>query len=275
MPIGNFIDAIPAETVDAIVDFLRADQTSIINCSTVCSKWLPAARYHLFFEVTIHPCNLDAFLSLLQSQSPHGTILPYIHRVVLTDIVWSHLDSRSRTNILEYCAQFKELMIYQVLFKSFIHVIEVISAFRSLEVLTLDKTWWGSDRGGDEVTVVSTSLLHLRTLYVRDCNKSDVLEWLLRLHESTRVPALQNLNLGIVVPVHFSSIGSFLRRLGSSLLRLQFGFSAMNTTADASTSDQLRFPFFLPEIEQGGFPRTISCRNRPCAQYFAPLHHHR
>ncbi|KAK0488568.1 hypothetical protein IW261DRAFT_357489 [Armillaria novae-zelandiae] len=61
----------PQEIVDAIIDTLCDDTSSLTTCSLVCRRFLPRAQVHLFSTVALaHQHQCVTFYSLIQS-SPH------------------------------------------------------------------------------------------------------------------------------------------------------------------------------------------------------------
>jgi hypothetical protein len=75
---------LPTELTDIIVDFLHDDEESLANCSLVCKAWLPAARYHIFKELLLHPWNVGAFTNLITHSS--ATVVPHIHNLVIDQV---------------------------------------------------------------------------------------------------------------------------------------------------------------------------------------------
>ncbi|EIW78455.1 hypothetical protein CONPUDRAFT_167459 [Coniophora puteana RWD-64-598 SS2] len=63
---------IPPEMTDYIIDHLHDDTPALGACALVCRSWLPAARFHLFSSVSVHPWKKDAFLALLASSTQGG-----------------------------------------------------------------------------------------------------------------------------------------------------------------------------------------------------------
>ena len=56
-PMTTSAPYVPAELTDIVVDLLHDDEESLATCALVCKGWLPAARYHLFRELLLHPWN--------------------------------------------------------------------------------------------------------------------------------------------------------------------------------------------------------------------------
>ncbi|KAG7441326.1 uncharacterized protein BT62DRAFT_489893 [Guyanagaster necrorhizus] len=75
----------PPEIIDMITDHLHASPRTLLSLS-LHPSFLPSARYHLFssLAVPLHTRGLFGLLSLLDS--PHGTIKPYIQRLLFTDL---------------------------------------------------------------------------------------------------------------------------------------------------------------------------------------------
>ncbi|KAJ7491923.1 CNH domain-containing protein [Mycena latifolia] len=46
---------LPTEIFERIIDFLYADKTALISCSTVCRSWFPTSRYHLYTLLPVIP----------------------------------------------------------------------------------------------------------------------------------------------------------------------------------------------------------------------------
>ncbi|KAF7975674.1 hypothetical protein HWV62_8771 [Athelia sp. TMB] len=58
------------EIFDVIIDFLHNDKMALATCSLTCLTWVPAARFHLFYEVTAHSETFPLLVKLLET-SPH------------------------------------------------------------------------------------------------------------------------------------------------------------------------------------------------------------
>ncbi|KAI0090841.1 hypothetical protein BDY19DRAFT_992248 [Irpex rosettiformis] len=75
---------LPAELTDAILDQLRGDKSTLLNCAVVCSSWLQTSRYHLFHTLRIDNSkpsrSFSDFVAFIRG-SPH--ICAYIHSLSL------------------------------------------------------------------------------------------------------------------------------------------------------------------------------------------------
>ncbi|KAJ7694332.1 hypothetical protein B0H17DRAFT_1131974 [Mycena rosella] len=60
-----------AELTDQVIDHLYADSESLRNCALVARSWVPAARYHIFFSVTIKHDSTCRRLCDLIARTPH------------------------------------------------------------------------------------------------------------------------------------------------------------------------------------------------------------
>ncbi|KAJ7019799.1 CNH domain-containing protein [Mycena alexandri] len=49
---------LPTEIFERIVDFLHADKTALISCSTVCRDWFTSSRYHLYTLLPVIPVSM-------------------------------------------------------------------------------------------------------------------------------------------------------------------------------------------------------------------------
>ncbi|KAF9566522.1 hypothetical protein CPC08DRAFT_100091 [Agrocybe pediades] len=73
---------LPQETLEHIIDYLHDDRRTLLTCSLVASKFLPASRYHLFSEVTLVATRLCGFFELLDP--PWSSIPNAVSRIVIT-----------------------------------------------------------------------------------------------------------------------------------------------------------------------------------------------
>ncbi|KAK7045010.1 hypothetical protein R3P38DRAFT_2609354 [Favolaschia claudopus] len=78
------------ELVDAILDFLHDDRSSLCTSALVARRWLPASRYHIFQRITLNNVfsthrvfrdSAQGFLDLCDS--PHCSIVSSIQDVIL------------------------------------------------------------------------------------------------------------------------------------------------------------------------------------------------
>ncbi|KAF7368976.1 hypothetical protein MVEN_00224000 [Mycena venus] len=103
---------LPAELIDAILDHLARDFTSLKACSLVCRAWVVRSRSHLFETCSLAPNNIIGFCSLLHS----CTFLHHIHSLDLfrevphqNDHWFSDIDSLCRLTgirVLQMTAKF-------------------------------------------------------------------------------------------------------------------------------------------------------------------------
>ncbi|KAK0477922.1 hypothetical protein IW261DRAFT_1565722 [Armillaria novae-zelandiae] len=75
----------PPEIIDMITDYLHASPRTLLSLS-LHPSFLPSARYHLFssLSVPLHTRGLFSLIELLESS--HGTMKPYIQRLLFTDL---------------------------------------------------------------------------------------------------------------------------------------------------------------------------------------------
>lgn len=82
--IGGSPPKLPMELTDAILDQLHDDIPTLLTCSVICSSWLQATRYHLFYSLRINNTKsgrtFSDFLAFIKS-SPD--ICVYIHSLGL------------------------------------------------------------------------------------------------------------------------------------------------------------------------------------------------
>ncbi|KAJ6487075.1 hypothetical protein C8R47DRAFT_1320707 [Mycena vitilis] len=87
--------SVPPELTDRIIDFLWESQPDLRTCSTVCWRWLPSTRYHLFRIITVRADS--RFLTLLQSPSKvvqnHAQALDLRLWPLEVDMLASHIPS--------------------------------------------------------------------------------------------------------------------------------------------------------------------------------------
>ncbi|RDB30433.1 hypothetical protein Hypma_007161 [Hypsizygus marmoreus] len=75
------LPTLPPETIDAIIDQLCSDKTSLGNCSLASSIFTATARHHLFSEVVLDCSSICTFLKLLDV--PWCTIPPAMISIVI------------------------------------------------------------------------------------------------------------------------------------------------------------------------------------------------
>lgn len=71
------------EIIDAIIDHLYDDATSLHACSLTCKQLLLSSRYHIFVHITVAPFSIENFLELLES-TPFDTG-SLVKRLEITD----------------------------------------------------------------------------------------------------------------------------------------------------------------------------------------------
>ncbi|KAF5383164.1 hypothetical protein D9615_004997 [Tricholomella constricta] len=76
----NLTNRISPEIHDTIIDHLHSFRPALLSCSTVCKAWLPACRYHLFYDINL-TLRLAEFL--WSSSSAMKNIVPYIQNVAI------------------------------------------------------------------------------------------------------------------------------------------------------------------------------------------------
>ena len=71
------------ELVDAIIDFLHEERSSLYACALVSKSCLSSARYHLFSDIVVDSKNFPSFLSLIESTSH---IAPLVRGLAIIDM---------------------------------------------------------------------------------------------------------------------------------------------------------------------------------------------
>jgi hypothetical protein len=221
----------PPELVDTIIDFSYTDQSTLAKCSLVSKMWLSTSRLHLFEQVELTSANFSAFLALLNT--PHCSILPYVHVVTMSGTGWwdlqtaiSSLTVLTRLETLRFVAvtlhhpgpipvpcfhNLKALDISQATFETFAVLTEVVATFSAIEQLRIDNCGWTSElggRGGHLAPAPST----LNTVDVGRCAKMPVFQWLVGSPST-----LTTVNLSLLRSTELRPAVRYLRELGPSL----------------------------------------------------------
>lgn len=85
--------ALPAELYDNIIDHLH-DRKTLHASALVCRDWLPSARHHLFYTITLTTANIISAKKFFSDQN--NAIVGTFRRMVMFDYVardYSQTDS--------------------------------------------------------------------------------------------------------------------------------------------------------------------------------------
>lgn len=197
-----------------ILSHFHSSKPTLSRCSLVCSAWLGACRYHLFFSVNLRP-KLVQFLR----GSPHAsaTITPYIRDVALgggwmseqkeefNDVVefmtnlenirklhletwsWDYLGPVAAGTLLEAQGnRFQKLTTLDmryISFPSFPVFRKFVSGFRLLQDLRLYNVTWEPSTNSSSPKSPASVLLpsppgSLRRLAIDSCPNMPILSWL-------------------------------------------------------------------------------------------------
>lgn len=210
------ITAIP-ELLDAIIDQLHDEETSLLSCSLVAKSWLPRARFHLFGTIRIRHSGLDQFLDTLNH--PLSTLPTSIHYLVLLDFMSpanrEHLLARVVDGAFSSLRIVSKLEIQQTTFHSISEYVGILSALRRcrLECLKLHNVWWPRYSSGlVPLNPASTIIPHLRSLSLGNCDKASLMTWLLE-DEPNNIAPLSILSMHDMSWQEIATIGKFLRTL--------------------------------------------------------------
>lgn len=73
------MNALAAETIDAIIDYLHSDRSMLFACSLTSKRFLPCSRYHIFSQVHVRPTNIVSFLQLAEAPcSSLTSLMPHL-----------------------------------------------------------------------------------------------------------------------------------------------------------------------------------------------------
>ena len=173
---------IPPEMTDYIIDHLHEDTSALSACSLVCRDWLPAARFHLFSSVSLHPWKEDVFLRLLAASTEaaaRGSLgsfasfvrhlyvregrgayewekkwlsasLPVLCKALsaldsleIAQVTWEFLSASARRALFAHFApRVRALKLNQFEFRTSGDMAEFLSRFENLEELRLDGVRW-------------------------------------------------------------------------------------------------------------------------------------
>jgi hypothetical protein len=75
---------LPAELSDVVIDQFSHDWSMLKVCSTICRRWLPRSRFHLFQDLAVDTSNSNHILRLLPIiSSPLATIPLYVKSITI------------------------------------------------------------------------------------------------------------------------------------------------------------------------------------------------
>lgn len=160
--------SVPPEIVDRIIDFRHHDRRTLAQCSLVCTKWLPAARFHLFRSIFIKRQKRLEELSTFIRAKPQTTTPVSVHI--------RHLVVGSRRGIFTWRGSHKHFAI--------------ASHCRLLVSLTLLPFEWKADSYVSAPSPRSLKILKLSNAGFNTCK--ELLEIL------CHIPSLENLTLHAV-----------------------------------------------------------------------------
>lgn len=121
------MDRIPPELTCIIIDYLRADKSSLRTCSLVCRQWTATAQLHLFHDIRILSEYLWSRLVSLLASSPH--IGRYIREITTSDI--------PHEEAIRHLVNLNKLVLFHSHMKNLQDLVESLSRFTSLLELTL------------------------------------------------------------------------------------------------------------------------------------------
>ena len=246
---------VPMELVEAIIDHLQSDRSSLKACSLVCKSWTHRTRFNLFACLDLHAGVAKRVLSsefrvkmipfkrhlrLIGSwyestkPCPWDEIAPMIvgfHNVRCLGLFDFGLESSTNPISGVLASQFTHIValhLVEVRFSRFASFANVICAFPCLETLALcDVAWWRPT-----LPVQSLNLpCGLSAVQLRGCDNRTLLTWLLSLDA---IPALRTFYLYEELLHDIGIAGEWLNALSSSLQA--FACSSMHFDYDDGMS---------------------------------------
>ncbi|KAK0219225.1 hypothetical protein IW262DRAFT_1495111 [Armillaria fumosa] len=153
---------LPQEIVDKIIDlvygrylpdFRKEWQPELFACSLVCKTWTPRTRYYLFREIVVVSMNQPAFMQLIFDRAL-CTFAPYIRSVCIEDSVmppakvdWVICENFPTLSMFPNVESVYirngnavlDLRLEECQFRTYDHFASLLSSFRTLETVILDR----------------------------------------------------------------------------------------------------------------------------------------
>ncbi|KAJ3776431.1 hypothetical protein FB446DRAFT_818325 [Lentinula raphanica] len=200
------------------------------NNDEVVSLLLIIIRPLHFQSITIKPTNANKLSEVLAS--PYQTILGNIREIHLV------------TDCHAYCyksflSEFPNVLSIKIdsgSFPSVTRVMYIICSFRFLQIACLNNdVEWGLSYDTPDTTALRYNIpSSLRKLTLGYWRKRDILECFM---SCDTLPAISELDLGMIMQPDAEASGRFLRRLGSSLTSLSLGFYFVDGCGGADIFD--------------------------------------
>ncbi|KAF8158516.1 hypothetical protein B0H34DRAFT_462542 [Crassisporium funariophilum] len=219
---------LPQELSDYIIENLHheLDCDSLKQCGLVCKAWLYASRMCQFERVNLTPTNLSSFLALINLSS--SSIPAYVRRLEIRSFRCKIFDSFSSTQLLASLGcTITSLHLRDVVFDSFLDVLNFICSFSRLGSLTLDQVTWGNFNQAKSNAAIHSKILphtvdHLR---LHDIPLRQFIGW---LNSHTKVPKVSHLDVGPLRAESTPFTGTYLVSLNSDLKHVALAFGIGN-----------------------------------------------
>ncbi|KAJ3840852.1 hypothetical protein F5878DRAFT_46349 [Lentinula raphanica] len=275
----------PVEILDIILSFID-DIHSYSNLALSSSILLRRSRPLHFQSITIKPTNANKLSEVLAS--PYQTILGNIREIHLVTgqmcleqhdllrLIASLNGQTVRSMILDYylppdchaycyksfLSEFPNLLSIKIdsgSFPSVTRVMYIICSFRFLHIACLNNdVEWGLSYDTPDTTALRYNIpSSLRKLTLGYWRKRDILECFM---SCDTLPAISELDLGMIMQPDAEASGRFLRRLGSSLTSLSLGFYFVDGCGGAEDFDlicDLSMNTHLQSITFQRFPALV------------------
>jgi len=244
------ISDLPQELLDAIIDHLHNDESSLYACSLVCSSWTSPSQYHLFSKIRITERGEIPRSSRFQDVLTTFQSTPFTHRWYIQDFTLSGWSLRAptkwsryaRTIHLDFLAAF--LLELPVLRRLCLE--DVVVKKRNSSGSTKDGVFVNEDFDSEDDGVDKRPEYH-------DCGPWSVPSEHLQISPSSAVRTLSLSNVQILY-VHTEV------RILSELLTLFPNLATIHTHNAFFTlaHDRARFPCSIPEVPVSTLPKVLN-----------------
>ena len=190
----------------------------------VSRAWLSPSRVYLLKHVSLTADN-ESFVSSILSLSPY--ICTYVKNLDIRRFKWCGTCIPSRISLLSHLAEkVTEIHVEDVLFDDFQHMLDLISCFPSLKVLSLLRVTWDVDTVTSKSLPISTTPrtpaklklkglpATLSTLRAYHVNIKTVVDWLF-MHPKT--PQIPHLAWGPIEQNYIIPSANYIAQLGPDL----------------------------------------------------------
>lgn len=151
---------LPAELTDHVIDYLHNDPRALAACALTCRQWLPAARYHVFGDITLCASTCKTFAELIAA-SPELALV--VRSVKLSSII---LGSRAWQNVdftfLHSLASVARLILSRVRIEGAVFD-ALVQTLPSVSHLIIHSCWFA---GLYDFAAMASSFPHLQDLSI-------------------------------------------------------------------------------------------------------------